>query len=116
MATRNGTMINDSDGRVKYNWPGLLNTDSGSGMGTMEHVSNYTVQAVGTFGAGGSVALQGSNDGTNFIAMDDAGGTTIAMTTTKIWRISHMPQFVKPVVTAGDGTTSLAVNLIGSIS
>lgn len=115
MATRNGTMINDHDGRVKYNWPGLLNGDSGSAMGLMEHTADYMIQASGTFGVAGSVALQGSNNGVDFFALKDAGGTVIALTTTEPIRISHVPLQIKPVVTAGDGTTSLAVNLVGTI-
>lgn len=113
MAIRQGTMLNDNDGRIKYNWAGLLNADSGSVVGTVEHFADYMVQAAGTFGAAGSVALQGSMDGVNFFALKDAGGTVIALTTTEPIRISHVATFLKPVVTAGDGTTSLAVNLSG---
>lgn len=115
MAIRQGSMLVDADGRVKYNWAGLLNGDSGTIVGPIGRTADYTVQASGTFGAGGSATLQGSNDGVNFIAMEDTTGTTIAMTTTKIWRLSHVPQFFRAAVTAGDGTTSLAVNLIGAL-
>lgn len=113
MATRQGSQINTEDGRANYNWSGLLNGDIGTAVGSQKDVAEYTVQAAGTFGAAGSVALLGSNDGTTFFAMEDVSGTTIAMTTSKIWRVTHMPKQVKPSVTAGDGTTSLAVNISG---
>lgn len=115
MAQRQGTMINDSDGRVKHTWAGLLNGDNGSPAGVMEHTDDYMIQASGTFGAAGSVALQGSNDGVNFFALKDAGGTVIALTTLEPIRISHMPLQVRPFVTAGDGTTNLTAYLVGMI-
>lgn len=113
MAIRQGTMLNDSDGRSKYNWTGLLNADSGTPVGGVGSVNDYTVQVVGTFGAAGSVAIQGSNDGVNFFVLDDAAGAPLNLTTSKIGRIAQVPLFIKPVVTAGDGTTNLAVNMMG---
>lgn len=118
MATRQGSQINDADGRVVYSWAGLLqsSSDVGSGAGIQGKAAEYTVQAVGTFGAAGSVALQGSNDGgVTWFAMDDASGTVIAMTTNKLWRLSHMARQVRPAVTAGDGTTNLTVYLVGTL-
>jgi len=113
MANRNVSSYFGEDGSVNQSWAGLLNGDSGNPAAVLTRGIGYTIQATGTFGAGGSVALHGSNDGVNYLAMDDAGGTTIAMTTTKIWRMANMPKFVKPVVTAGDGTTVLAVAMFG---
>jgi hypothetical protein len=118
MATRQGSQVYREDGRVVYSWAGLLqsSSDVGSAAGIQGKAVEYVVSAVGTFGAAGSVALQGSNDGgATWFAMDDAGGTVIAMTTNKIWRISHMPLLVRPAVTAGDGTTNLAVSLVGTL-
>jgi len=113
MANRAVSMVISEDGSVNYSWSGLLNSDAGNPASIVARPNGFAVQAVGTFGAGGSVALQGSNDGVNFFALDDAGGTAIAMTTTKVWRLANLPKYFKPVVTAGDGTTSLAVNLVG---
>lgn len=116
MAVRQGSQINDNDGRMNYLWSGLLNGDTGTPAGTMEHVADYTLQVTGTFGVGGSVALQGSNDGgVTFFALEDVTGTTIAATTNKIWRLSHITKQVRPIVTAGDGTTTVTVNLSGVI-
>lgn len=117
MATRQGTQINTEDGRVIYSWSGLLqsSSDVGSAAGIQGKAVEYTFQVAGTFGAAGSVALQGSNDGgTTWFALDDAGGTVIAATTNKVWRLSHMPRAVRPAVTAGDGTTNLAATLVGT--
>lgn len=115
MATRQGSQINAEDGRVIYAWAGLLNGDSGTPAGVQGKAVEYTLIVTGTFGVGGSVALQGSNDGSTFFAMEDVTGSTIAATTNKMWRISHMPRQIKPVVTAGDGTTVLGVNIVGTL-
>lgn len=114
MAVRQGSHINDADGRVLYSWTGLLNGDTGTVVAMQERVNFLSAQTVGTFGAGGSVSLQGSSDGTNWATMDDVSNTPIAMTaSTKIWRIANPPKFLRPNVTAGDGTTSLTVNISG---
>lgn len=116
MAVRQGTQVNDNDGRMNYSWTGLLNSDTGSIVGTMEHVVGYSFQVAGTFGAGGSCALQGSNDGVNFATLDDAANVAVAATaSTKIWRVSNLPKFIRVNVTAGDGTTSLTATLSGII-
>lgn len=114
MAIRQGTQINDVDDRQKFSWSGLLNGDTGTSIGGNGSTSDYTVQAFGTFGVGGSVALLGSNNNIDFAPLEDALGVVIAMTvSTKIWRLAQVPLFMKPSVTAGDGTTNLSVFAVG---
>lgn len=115
MATRQGTHVHSEDATVNYNWSGLLNGDSGTAVGVSDHNWSYTMQVTGTFGAGGSVSLQGSNNNVDFIAIDDAAAVAVAATTTKIWKLSQLPRYIKPVVTAGDGTTNLTVNIVGIV-
>lgn len=116
MAVRQGTQVNDSDGRMNYSWSGLLNGDTGSILGTMEHVAEYSFHVTGNYGAGGSVALQGSSDGVNFATLDDVANAAVAATaSTKIWRVNNLPKFIRVNVTAGDGTTVLAAALSGVI-
>jgi len=54
-------------------WSGLLNGDTGTPLEEPDF-GDRTVQIGGTFGAGGSVTLQGSNDGTNWVAVTDPKG------------------------------------------
>lgn len=112
MAIRQGTMLNDSDGRTKYVWTGLLNADSGTPVGGVGSMNDYTIQVVGTFGAAGSVAFQGSNDGVNFFVLDDVAAAPANITTQKITKLAQVPMFLRPVVTAGDGTTNLSVFVV----
>lgn len=70
------------------------------------------VQVTGTFGAGGSVTIQGSNDdGTTWSTLKDAFGTALTFTSAGIAQITELPQYIRPSVTAGDGTTAINVRI-----
>jgi hypothetical protein len=69
--------------------------------------ADRTVQFDGTFGAGGSITLQGSNDAVTWFALTDPQGNAITKTAAGLEVIEEGPRYVRPLVTAGDGTTSL---------
>jgi hypothetical protein len=112
MATRNATVTDISPtGKSKLvTWTGLLNTDDGAPADWVDY-SDRCFQVTGTFGAGGSVTIQGSNDGTNWAALADPQGNALTFTSQRIEQALELPRFVRPLVTAGDGTTSLTVTL-----
>jgi len=101
------------EGAVNASWPALANAESGN-HAQLSKWPTKSVHAVGTFGAGGSVAIEGSNDGTNWAVLRDGTGTDIALTAATIVRdILENTRFIRPRVTAGDGTTSLNVIISG---
>lgn len=76
-------------------------------------------QVDGTFGAGATVTLQGSNDeGTpsNWYPLTKAGtGTALTFTTAGgagIGTVNELTRWVRPLLSGGDGTTSLNVKLV----
>lgn len=76
-------------------------------------MSDKTVQVTGTFGAGGSVQIEGSNDGgATWHVLNDPQGTALVFTAAKTEAILENTQLIRPNVTAGDGTTLLNVLLI----
>lgn len=88
----------------------LANGDTGTPI-SLPQKADMSFQAVGTFGAGGSVAIEVSNDGTNYSAAKDSNGTLIALTAAApIARLTGPWLWVRPHATAGDGTTALVVN------
>lgn len=92
-------------------WEGCANGDTGSPV----EVSGKEVQSVqvtGTFGSGGTVVLQGSNDGTNYVTLLDEDGSAISLTGAGLVGVRSRAKFVRPSVTAGDGTTDLDVTLL----
>ena len=62
------------------------------------------------FGAGGSLTIQGSNDGgTNWATLTDPVGNNLTFTTSGLRQVTELPAMLRPIVTAGDGTTALKV-------
>lgn len=112
MATRAATFIADVELSVRrVKWLGLTftTTDVGEAI-TMGAWQDRTVQVVGTFGAGGSVSIYGSNDGgTTWTILTDPLGNNLTFTSAGMKQITELPYEIRPAVTAGDGTTSLAV-------
>jgi hypothetical protein len=92
-------------------WTPLANGDSGSPY-AMPGYADRSVQIQGTFGAGGTVIIEGTIDGTNYIVLTDPQGNAISKTAAAIETISEIVRFIRPRVSAGDGTTSITVSLI----
>lgn len=102
-----------SDHRVRQ-WTPLTTTNAdGSPVSyaSNAHAGAVTVQVTGTFGVGGTVVIEGSNDGTNYVTLNDAGGAALSLTAAGLKAIRELPAYIRPRVTAGDGTTSLTVTL-----
>lgn len=78
--------------------------------------ADRTVQITGTFGVGGSVTLEGSNDSANatptYTALTDPQGNAVTKTGAAIEALEELPLLVRPNVTAGDGTTALNVKMV----
>lgn len=115
MAVRIDSYVIDEIGLVNIKWPGLLNADTGLPVTVTSKFWKLTLQVSGTFGAGGTVLLEGSNDGTNYSTLKDVGGTAISITDTSIARLEGIPQYIRPRVSAGDGTTNLSAFIHGVI-
>ena len=92
-------------------WADLANGDEGEALPFSQY-ADKTVQVVGTFGAGGSVTIEGSNNGTDWAVLADAQGNALNITSAKIEQVLEVTQYVRPRVTAGDGTTSINVILL----
>jgi hypothetical protein len=116
MATRAKTVtpgvFYEDRGTSTIVWTGLLNGDDGdpvqqSGRG------DRSVQVTGTYGAAGNVRIEGSNDGVNWVALADPQGTDLDIVAAdkQIEQIMEITKFIRPRVTAGDGTTNLTVTL-----
>lgn len=92
-------------------WDGLLNGDTGAPLSLPDY-ADLTVTVEGTFGVGGSITLQGSNDGTNYYALTDPQGNAITKTAAGIEAVTETPRYFRPNVTAGDGTTDLECRIL----
>lgn len=113
MATRSNLSSWMSKRVLRTQWTGLLNGDDGNPE-SPGRLSDRSIQVSGTFGAGGSVSIQGSNDGINWVILRAPDSTPLTFTAADLKEILENTQYVRPVVTAGDGTTSLTVNLLSA--
>lgn len=93
-----------------FTWGPLANGDDGAAV-QYGAFTDRSVQFRGTFGTGGTVALEGSNDGTNWVVLTDPQGNTISKTAASIEAITEATRYVRPRVTAGDGTTAITAIL-----
>ncbi len=112
MATVVATAVSDNVRNLSsyITWTPLLNGDVGDAF-ELSGAPDKTVTITGTFGSGGSVTLQGSNDGTNWFALTDPQANAITKTAAAMEAVLENPRYIRPNVTAGDGTTSLTVIL-----
>jgi hypothetical protein len=106
MATRTAILDRSSSRTAYVAWTGLLNGD----IGTPPALDGWDLvswQVIGTFGTGGSVQMEASNEATpaNY-ALVGAAATAAAVTFPADTIVARS---MRPRVTAGDGTTSLTV-------
>ncbi len=92
-------------------WTELDSDDSGEAVSLVDY-TDRTVAITGTFGVGGSITMQGSNDNTNWFALTDPQGNAITKTAAAMELMMEAPLYIRPLVTAGDGTTSLTVKVL----
>lgn len=72
--------------------------------------SSGSVQISGIFGANGSVALEGSNDGIDFFTIDDIHGDPIRRSSGGIMTVGDRPRYIRPSV-SGDASVNVKVVL-----
>jgi len=115
MATVNPSVNQDitGDGSArKIVWSGLTTTNADGAPAEWIQWADRCIQFTGTFGAGGTVKLQGSNDGSNWFDLADPQGNAISKSSAAIEQVLEMTQYVRPFVSAGDGTTNLTATLV----
>ena len=94
----------------------LANGDTGAWIDVGPY-SDVCFEVYGTFGAGGNLRLEGTNDTTStpvagsILPVNDVNDTAINLTATRFKWVLESPQRLRFNVTAGDVTTALTVKL-----
>lgn len=93
-------------------WTPLANGDDGQAWDTQDY-PDISVQFGGTFGAGGTVIIEGCNEvtPTNWLTLNDPQGNAASTTSAKIEQLMENVRWVRPRVTGGDGTTAITVSI-----
>ena len=91
-------------------WSAIPNGNQGLAQSAAQY-NDKCIQVGGTFGAAGSVQLEGSNDGTTWFILHDPSSAALTFTAAGLKEVLENPLYIRPNVTAGDGTTALTVIL-----
>lgn len=98
--------------KLYYNTVALDSDDSTSLLKDPDY-TDKTVHVYGTFGAGGSLTIQGSNkpdeDGTTMVTLHKTDLSALTFTSAGCFTILENPLWLRGIVTAGDVTTALIV-------
>ncbi len=108
MVVRSATVVVREDKVTIITWAGLLNGDTGQSV-RMSRYADKTVQTFGTLGPGGTVTMEGGADNATWGKLHDPQGIAIAIQDVDPVQVEDNPDFVRPNITAGDGTTNLTV-------
>ena len=119
MAVRAKTKLSTvNDGPIEvWQWTGLTNRTSDTGDPLNKPAfADRSVQVKGTFGTGGTVIIEGSNDRESdtptYAPLVEPQGNAIIFAAAGIEQILESTYLIRPRVTAGDGTTSLTVTIL----
>ena len=93
-------------------WETILDGDTGLSFLAF-HMNDLSIAVNGTFGAGGSINMEGSNDGTNWHILTDPQGNAITKTAAFMEQITEACKLYRVNCTGGDGTTDLDAYLFG---
>lgn len=117
MATVNPvvTEITPDNSVIAVTWSNLTTTNANGAWIPAANFADRSIQFDGNFGTGGSITLQGSNDAsapTNVFPLSDPQGNAITKTAAALEQVLEVTRWVRPFVSAGDGTTSINARLI----
>jgi len=106
MATITPTTAFDGTAQV-VTWTDLTTTtDTAVAYATKGGMVRASVQFGGTFG-GGTTALQGSEDGTNYVTLKDINGNAVSATSAARFEVTSAARYIKPIQTGGTGDNAL---------
>jgi len=114
MAVITPIQTNPIDGNSEFmlvSWPNMANGDTGAPF-ILAQYADRSVQVEGTFGAGGLVNIEGTNDTVNWAVLNDPFSNAIAISTSQIEAVTELVVQIRPNVAGGDGTTNLTVSML----
>lgn len=108
MANRTPTLAKTPDGWLTVTWEGFAGDGDDVGLPvSLGAIKNgFCAQATGTWGDDGQVAIQGSNDGTNFSTLTDVAGNSAAFTSNGLAQIAVVPKFVRVLQVEGEAAVT----------
>lgn len=101
MSTISPTTVEEQIRAAAYRWTDYSTADTSSPI-KLQNMQGLAgaVQVTGTFG-GATIALQVSNDGTNFVTLKDGTGSDITVTAAGMREFSTAALWLKPTSSGG---------------
>lgn len=93
---------------IVHTWTQLTETNADGLPVKIVGSGDRTFQVFGTFG-GGTIVLQGSLDGTNWVTLKDPSSTAISLTSAGLRAVLEGVTYIRPAVTAGTGVSLTAI-------
>ncbi|WP_027854691.1 hypothetical protein [Marinobacterium litorale] len=114
MTTIDPTVTQEGDGSIrKYEFVELTTTNDDGAPIALGAWCDCSIQVTGTFGTGGTLSWEGSNDGgTTWATLNDVNGTALDIQSAGVEHCQVPAELVRPHITAGDGSTDLDVTVI----
>jgi len=81
---------------IEYN--NLTEADSSPQAVELVEFADRSVQVVGTFN-GGTVAIQGSNNGVDWATLTDPQGNSLSVTSARLEQIQELTRYIRPSLT-----------------
>jgi hypothetical protein len=101
MATVPGSTLVTNDKMVTVTWT-LGNADTGVGV-NIPRWADRTVHVTGTFG-GATILIQGSNNNTDWLTLNDNAGVALSFTAAGMKVILENPLYIRASSSGGTGT------------
>jgi len=103
------TQLSGGVGGAVLQWPAIPASTAGAPTPSQGLVPwrSASFQATGTWGSGGSVQIEGSNDGVNWYKLSPAALTSAGVFASL--GAQEFPRYLRPNVTAGDVNTAITV-------
>ena len=92
-------------------WRSLSVSDVGEPF-ILSQYADRSVQVLGIFGVGGTVVIEGSNDGINYHTLNNPQGNPLSIGLAKMEAVSEIVYAIRPRIVGGDGTTNITVNML----
>jgi hypothetical protein len=111
MATISAVLVPSVDKKfLKVKWETVTATDNVGAAVEMGAFRDRSVQVIGDFGTGGTLVIEGSNDGgTTYATLTDPQGNALSFTAAGLEAITEMVGHIRPRLSAGSGTVDLDV-------
>ncbi|MFH0809041.1 MAG: hypothetical protein V2A77_01005 [Pseudomonadota bacterium] len=99
------------NGASAYSWA-LTQANASGARVSIPDYQDRTIQVAGAFDSA-TIVIQGSNDGSNWVTLNDTTGTALSRSAAFLAGILENPRYIRPYFASPGASTSVTVTLVG---